>query len=279
MQVNRLNDYLFKNIFGNPERKEILLSFLNSVLSDGDETDVITEVELADREVDPKYIADKLYRVDIRAKTSDGTIVDIEVQTSDEKNIDKRSLCYWGRLYGNQLEEGQNYSQLRPTIMINVLGFSYFEGPEYHNKYRIMNCRTGKPLNDDLQIHFIEVPKWDSLSRKSRNQLERWLVYISNKNPDELEEIAMTDAAVRTAIKAEEKFLSDKDSRYYYEMREKAYYDHKSAMYSARQEGIEMGMKQERRRIVRNLLQNGFSPEFVKKAMELSDEDLKKYLS
>ncbi len=274
MQVNRLNDYLFKNIFGNPERKEILLSFLNSVLSDGDETDVITEVELADREVDPKYIADKLYRVDIRAKTSDGTIVDIEVQTSDEKNIDKRSLCYWGRLYGNQLEEGQNYSQLRPTIMINVLGFSYFEGPEYHNKYRIMNCRTGKPLNDDLQIHFIEVPKWDSLSRKSRNQLERWLVFISNKHPKEVEEIAMTDAAVKSALEAEEKFLSVEAERYLYEMREKAYYDYKSGMYSARQDGIE----QERRRNVRSFLQNGVSPEIVKKSMGLSDEDLKKYL-
>ncbi len=78
----------------------------------------------------------------------------------------------------------------------------------------------------------------------------------------------MTDAAVRSALEAEKKFLSVDAKRYLYEMRERAYYDHESAMYSARQDGMEMANI----RTAENLFGMGMSAEIVCEATGLSSE-------
>ena len=89
MEINRTNDILFKWIFGNEERKDLLLSFINAVLTDGAEEDVIADIKLIDREIDPKAYGDKESRLDILGKTVDGITVNIEVQTSNQQDIEK----------------------------------------------------------------------------------------------------------------------------------------------------------------------------------------------
>lgn len=46
MVLNRTNDVLFKWIFGNVERKDLLLNFINAVLTDGAEEDIIADIKL-----------------------------------------------------------------------------------------------------------------------------------------------------------------------------------------------------------------------------------------
>ncbi len=82
----------------------------------------------------------------------------------------------------------------------------------------------------------------------------------------------MTDNAVRSALEAEKKFLSVDAERYLYEMRERAYYDHESAMYSTRQDGIEFGMEQERMQTAERLFGMGMSAEIVCEGTGLSSE-------
>ncbi len=283
MRTNRMNDLLFKHVFGRPERKDVLLSLVNAVLNDGaDKPDVIKDLELTDRELDPKNSSEKGYRLDILGKAADGTIVNIEVQTTNKRDIYKRSLCYWARLYGNQLDEGKPYSKLRPTIMINLLGFRYFEGAEYHNQFEITNRRTGKPENDDLQIHFIELPKWEILSRKAENRLERWLAFLSNRDPAEVEDIVMRDATVKNAFEAEKAFLSSETARYLYDLREKADRDHDSEVYSAkeegrqegRQKGRQEGREEERIQTVEKLLAEKVSVALIQRVTGLPVESI-----
>lgn len=40
----------------------------------------------------------KTGRLDIRAKTADGMQIEIKVQINNQKNMDKRTLFYWGKL-------------------------------------------------------------------------------------------------------------------------------------------------------------------------------------
>lgn len=155
MAINRMNDYAFKWIFGNRERKELLLSFINSVLTDGKDEDVIKDIELIDRELDPSYLKDKASRLDILGITVDNVKVNIEVQTSDDGDIDRRSLYYWAKIYQDQLKKGMEYESLRPVIVINVLDFNYFKEETYHHQYAILERNTHKELNDNLRMHFI----------------------------------------------------------------------------------------------------------------------------
>ena len=52
-RLNRLNDYFFKWLFGREERKDILLSFLNAVLSLEEQAELI-DITVAERELDPE---------------------------------------------------------------------------------------------------------------------------------------------------------------------------------------------------------------------------------
>lgn len=281
MSLNRTNDYLFKFIFGKNERKEALLDFVNAVLTDGGEENVIVDIELLDRELDPEHCKDKASRLDIRAKTRSGTLINIEVQTTDESDIDKRSLFYWGKLYCGQMSQGMHYEDLKPAIVINVLTFNYFEEDEYHNIFQISNRKSHRLLNDDLQMHFLELKKWSDLSRKARNRLERWLLFISDNNPEELEEVAMLNPAINSAMEAERLFSASEENRYIYDLREKGRMDFLSAVGTAQRKGeakgMEKGKEEEKARFIRNMFEEGMSAQAISRIAKLSVEDVLKY--
>jgi len=270
-RLNRINDYLFKYIFGRQESKDILLSFLNSVLSPEGE-DELNDITLSDRELDPEHLKDKLSRLDILGVANDGSIINIEVQIANEKNIDKRTMYYWAKIYQSQLQSGMFYKDLTRTVTINILNFSFLPDAEcYHSMFSLYEAHSGMRLNLDLEIHFLELEKWKTLNAKPKTRLDKWLMYLSNTNPLELEEIAMSEPAISKALTAEEIFLKNDKERYLYEMREKAIRDQLSAIDNAKAEGIEQGIEQGIERgkaeakteIVLSMLEKGMSLEMI----------------
>ncbi|CQR70427.1 PD-(D/E)XK nuclease family transposase [Sporomusa ovata DSM 2662] len=281
--LNRINDYLFKWVFGREENKEILLSFLNSVLSN-DGHDELVDIALAERELDPEHIIDKMSRLDILGKGSDGSIINIEVQIANQYDIDKRTLYYWAKLYQGQLQKGQRYKTLSRTITVNVLNFAFLpdEG-KYHSMISLYESQTGYRLNKDLEIHFLELSKWKALSIPPKTRLDKWFMYLSNASPKEMEEIAMSEPAIRKALTAEQIFLKQDKERYLYEMREKALLDHVSAMDGAKEEGrvegrVE-GKIEAQRETAQRLLDMGMPIADIAKAIGLPEDDIRKLQS
>jgi len=185
----------------------------------------------------------KAARLDILAKTATGALVNIEVQIANKYNIDKRTMFYWAGLYYGQLASGDNFIYLRKTITINILGFNWFEGTNklYHHTFHIREDQTGELLNDDLEIHFLELEKVTKIKRKPQNGLEEWLLYLNNIQGEEMEEIAMGNPGIRKAMTIEQIFFKNKKERRLYELREKAAKDEISMVVGAKAEGkVEM---------------------------------------
>ena len=82
-------DFVFKNIFGNDNNPQILISFLNATLKPKYK---ITAVEIKNTDMNKAYIDDKFSRLDIKATTSNDEIINIEIQLKNEFNMIKRSL-------------------------------------------------------------------------------------------------------------------------------------------------------------------------------------------
>lgn len=60
--------------------------------------------------------------------------------------------------------------------------------------------------------------------------VDRWLAYFSNKlNEKEMEELAISETAIREALQAESIFMQDDLERRKYEQREKAIRDYADA--------------------------------------------------
>ena len=101
-------DFIFKQIFGSEENKEVLVSFLNAVLKPTNDN-IITEVSIKNTDVEKEYLTDKFSRLDVLATTNRKETINIEIQLKNEQNMIKRSLYYWSKLYTKPLSKGEDY--------------------------------------------------------------------------------------------------------------------------------------------------------------------------
>jgi predicted transposase/invertase (TIGR01784 family) len=270
--VNRLNDALMKYVFADNERKHITLSLINSVF-ELEGTPLLVDFSFRDREISPDNAEGKESQLDILGSSSDGTVVNVEVQINPLKSMGKRSLFYWSRLY-NQLRKGKPYGKLPRTACINLLAFNLFTDNEFasdwHSCFAVVNKKRPEHLlTEDLEIHFLELPKWERLRRTTSNYtaIDKWLAYFSRSTtPEQMEELAMSETIIQDALQAEQRFMQDPNLVTAYDQAEKARLDRiareeylldqgrTEGLVEGRKAGIDEGRKEERREIAFTLL-------------------------
>ena len=156
---NPMNDAIFKFIFGKEERKQITIDFLNAVLEKS-LGHPIQDLIFSGTEMNPENAMDKLTRLDVACILDSGEQVDVEVQVINERNMERRTLFYWAQMYLMSLPAGKTYDQLKPAITVNLLDFIFLPQKNPHSMYSIYNKENGDRLTRDLEIHFLEVPKY-----------------------------------------------------------------------------------------------------------------------
>ena len=242
LKINRMNDFYFKYLLGSEQRKHLTIQFLNAVLYDNEETQ-ITDVFFLDKDQDPHFEHEKLSKLDILTQTNTGMQIDIEVQVLKHAYLSERFLYYWAGLYGSQLKEKEQYTQLKPTVSIILLDFDYLPETAWHNLYHICNDISKQRLTDHFAMHFIEIKKFTYSDIKKLTKLGTWAAYFSNCDEKEMEVLAMNNTVMKDVEKAEHAFTSDEAMRYQYMLREKAIRDYYSGLDEAKQEGIAIGEK------------------------------------
>ncbi len=243
LKINRMNDFYFKYLLGSEQRKHLTIQFLNAVLYENEETQ-IEDVIFLDKDQDPDFEHEKLSKLDILAQTNTGVQIDIEVQVLKHSYLSERFLYYWAGLYGSQLKEKEQYTQLKPTISIILLDFDYLPETAWHNIYHICNDISKQRLTDHFAMHFIEIKKFTYSDIKKLTKLGTWAAYFSNCDEKEMEVLTMNNTVMKDVAKAENAFTSDEKMRYKYMLREKAIRDYYSGLDDARQEGVKQGLEQ-----------------------------------
>lgn len=227
-RLRPLNDFIFKKLFGEQESKENLKAFLNAILYNS--IGKIRYVEIIkDKELTTDEIINKTGIIDVLAKTEDGTHINIEVQLTDQNNMDKRTLFYWSRIYNRGIIKGEDYSNLNKVITINILDFNYIDLDKFHTEFTLRERDyTDYKLTDVLEIHFIEMPKFKKLSNKDleNDKLQRWLMFLRNDISDnELEVLINMDNDIKKAEERLEYLSSDPQTMEIYWQRERALYE------------------------------------------------------
>ena len=240
LKINRMNDFYFKYLLGSEQRKHLTIQFLNAVLYENEETQ-IEDVSFLDKDQDPDFAHEKLSKLDILARTNTGMQIDIEVQVLKHAYLSERFLYYWAGLYGSQLKEKDQYTQLKPTISIILLDFVYLPETAWHNVYHICNDISKQRLTEHFAMHFIEMKKFTYSDIKKLTKLGTWAAYFSNCDAKEMEVLTMNNNVMKDVAKAENAFTNDETMRYQYMLREKAIRDYYSGLDDAKQEGIAIG--------------------------------------
>lgn len=98
-KLNPKVDFAFKKLFGSEENKCILISFINSIIS---EENQIKNIELKNPYNISNYRKGKMTILDIKAVDEKGIWYDIEMQIAEQGYYDKRALYYWSKVYSDQ---------------------------------------------------------------------------------------------------------------------------------------------------------------------------------
>ena len=165
------NDVVFQKLFGTEQHKEILISFLNSILiKSGNEE--IKSISIEEKRIDVSILVDeKLSILDIYVTTNHNVHINVEIQLINKYNMIERTLFYWSKMYMNQIKKGVDYSKLNKTITINILDFDYIDTIKYHSWYHLYEAEEQNKLTDILEIHFVELNKFNKANKEYEKRL------------------------------------------------------------------------------------------------------------
>jgi predicted transposase/invertase (TIGR01784 family) len=233
-------DYAFKHMLGRDSTRPILIDVIDSVLNPAP-GHRIRDIDLMNP-FNPKETADdKLSILDIKARDEGGRQFNVEMQMLAFASYEKRIIYYGAKFHQQQLHEGQDYLELKPTISISFLDHVLFpQVPEYHLRFRLLEEARHFPLSCDLEFHILELPKFTKSADELRTGLDVWLYFLRHAETMDMDALPAALAQYPLAVRALEelKMLAQTDAeRDRYEARRKAQLDYNTGMKVARMEG------------------------------------------
>ncbi len=127
MFINPKTDFAFKKIFGSKKSKDILISFLNAMLYEGNAA--IADLEILDPYQAPRIKGIKDSFLDVKATLQDKRTVIIEMQVLNVLGFEKRVLynAVVGANGHSPLQNvGEDYTLLNPVIALTITDFEMF---------------------------------------------------------------------------------------------------------------------------------------------------------
>lgn len=204
-------DYMFKKLFGSVGKEGLVKGFLEAIL----DIKIASLVLGQETILLPDGIKGKTGVLDVRVTLEDGTIIDIEMQNAKSKFIVERSHFYASRLYETQLKRADFYNKLNKVIVIFIADFNLFDTiKDYHTKWMMTEQNNLNEHFEELELHYIELPKFiDSKYDKERN-LDQWLLFIDFSEKEVIKEIMeknknIKDAAEELRKLQEEEYLQE----------------------------------------------------------------------
>ena len=275
------NDYIFKKVFAKSGNEEILKDLLESVLEIK-----IQKVEVKNPEL-PKDILDKKAGIlDIKVEINENQICDVELQVANERNIEHRSVYYMGKLVAEQLNKREEYSKLKKTIVINLLNFSYYKRNSYHQIAHMKFEKTKEEeyvdlgyteedqiATEDIEMHFIEMPKLRKKKGENKTKLEQWLWLLIGEE-EKIEMASKENKEIKKALEILDEMSMNEKEWEEYQSRFMAELDYNSGMATARADGEKEGAKNEKIEIAKKLLKIGMKLKQIEEVTGVTVEEL-----
>ena len=175
-----LADSTFKLIFGQDNHKQVTIDFLNDFL-ERKGTREISQISFMRQENTPRILGERMSILDISCQDQAGNRFIIEIQREREVYFDLRALYYAASLLSRQLNETEPYSKLTPVIIIGILDFTlYKSSSEAISHHMICDMSTGKQSIDLIELHFIELSKFNKKVDELVSHIDKWIFFLKN---------------------------------------------------------------------------------------------------
>jgi predicted transposase/invertase (TIGR01784 family) len=283
--VDPKNDVAFRKIFGDENKKEILISFLNNILEFSGTDKEIMDITIKNPYQVPKLKELKETILDIKALDKRNIHYIIEMQMFHTTAFEKKVLYYVGKAYYQQLKRAEDYPKLNQVIFLGFLNFKLFDkNPDYASRHIILDEKTNDHHFQDFELNFVELPKFTQTLEELKDIKEKWIYFVKHAGtmkmiPRELEEPKELREAFESAkqMKWSKAELDAYDARGIYIQDERGRIEY--ALQEGRKQGniegkIE-GKKEEKLETAKRMLLNDFPVEQVITVTGLTEKEVK----
>ena len=267
------NDIMFKEIFSD---EEILKDFLEALLNEKIENiDIRQDFNIRGS------INEKIGILDIRAEINGNKIVQIEMQRKNKYNMEQRTIYYGGKVVSKLLKKGDDYNQLKPIILVNILNYNLIKLPEYYTKTKTVAEKYNEyELIKGVKYCFIELTKFRKTKPNLDNKLDQWLIFIDNKNKEVLKMVTEKNKIIAKAEEKRKYLTGEAERERLQELREKAEFDEATAYAAGKAKGEKRGEKRGIRitliKTARNMLKDNLDINMIIKYTGLSKKELER---
>ena len=239
-------DFAFKKIFGSEDAKDILISFLESLLGlEGAYR--ITELTLLDPFLAPRIRDLKYSILDVKCRDHRGISYIVEMQIQKTTAFLKRIQYNAAKTYVHQIEKGEDHPKLNQVIAITIADFPLFDGFTHCvSRHESRETLTGQAFLQEILYYFIELPKFDQSLDALTGVLDQWLFFL--KHAGEMEAVPETiqTAPIRHAFEKARVATMTAVELEIYDNAGIALTDAKGALHLAREEGEQIGREKGR---------------------------------
>ena len=259
-------DKAFKEIMMKEENFEILKKVLESILEVR-----IEEIKLQPLNLPTGNIHLKGKEVDLLVVTNQGKI-EVEVNTYYNDYVRVRNFSYITNIYNNQVTVGDKYSEDTNVIQINL---NYgIPDTKYRRIYKVRD-EEGKEYIKNFYIYEINMEKLKKIWY-DKNELEieknKYLLMLDMEIKD-IKKLSK-DKVVREYMEKIEKLNNDPMFINWITKEKDEQMIKNTQLYNATQNGLNLGMKQEKNEIAKSMLQENMSLEIIQKITGLTKEEI-----
>ncbi|WP_448527961.1 Rpn family recombination-promoting nuclease/putative transposase [Raineya sp.] len=271
------NDIAFRKIFGNENKKQILISFLNAILGlEGERK--IADVQILNPYQVPIVLGAKSTVLDVKARDEAGKEYIVEMQVTDKIGFAQRVVYYSAKSYISQLNAKEEYYQLKPVIFIGILDFTFLETSHYLSRHLILDEKTQEHKLKDLEFNFIELPKFNKTEKELQTLTEKWVFFIKNAENLEVIPESVDDEGLKTAYLEADKHLWSKKDLEAYEYARMRETDEKAEKMKAEQVGFQKGLEKGIEKGIKKGVKKGIKEGIEKNKIETALKAIQKGL-
>ena len=216
-------DVLFKKIFG--ENKELLISFLNSLLPLEEGQEIMTIEYLSPEQV-PDTMLGKNSIVDVKCIDNAGRSFIVEMQSEWSNIFRKRLLINGAKAVVRQLnkkspnDRAKKFDELKPVYVLAIVNSNFTKGKDWYHHLKIMDSKNPDVVIDGLDYVLLELPNFtpDTWSYAHKQLAVLWLRFLKEIDSyEKLPEELVSNKLIYTAIKICEESALSPEERYAYD--------------------------------------------------------------
>ena len=273
--VDIKNDIAFRKIFGNENKTEILISFLNAVL-ELPQGKKIKKIEIKNPYQLPEIKGLKSSILDVRATDERDISYIIEMQVEELDGFDKRVQYYTAKQYSSQINKGDEYPKLNQVIFIGILDFVFFEeDDDYITRHRTVNVKTQKSTLNGMEYNFIELPKFIKELKDIKTLVDKWIYFIKNSENLDVIPSNLKDEGLIHAYEDADRHNWTKEELEAYHYTEMRRQDEKGKTTVA----IRKAVEQEKNDNIKKLYEKGVSIDIIAYSINIKIEKVKQILN